>query len=655
VAWRERAISLLEDTTGLTLQPKALVDRLQENNIHLEQFRAEAAELAYHTLDYFGGRPQEMVAESRKRLVQRSRVAFIHDPLAGAEAGLLANFSLGQGVEVPKAADERVQKIIDRAWMDPTNFEMFTSPSAQRRSSNSLLTQGNLLDTLYAKGGRIRVGKLAVDDVQDIVPDPEFRLRPIYYVGLRRKYRWNVEHDRPDFEAELEENGKPKVTYYPHWRNLRDAEQERKDIPGLEPLPVIPKEKQDPGGAVVYHTAINQLDEQLWGNPPWARTLRFYSAMNQFTEARVAMAQAASTFIARRVTKGGPSDVVKAAGAVLAQTGELGTSELGGSDPLAPTQQQPGGLNPPLPGSWWVENEQSKLESLSLQSGAAAAQQDAAIIRSPLSAATSFGQHYLGDASNANLATATSLELPALMAVLAWQEVHEARLRWFVDRAIETAAQAGEFGGIADPESESRLSELRLCEADEKAELERRTKVKFDYSFSMPYPGRRNLPDVTGTVTSILAVGEGLLIENDEMMREALTFLFTHGWQVMDPAESVERVMKAHRKLIDERVKMAEKLAKEQAQLGAGGTPVDVPTDNPSTRSGDTPAGATPAKQEMGGAQEQEWLPAELRAPVDEFATETQRLFATTVAGPAIVAALKLGGHRNGDGEHVGA
>jgi hypothetical protein len=95
-------------------------------------------------------------------------------------------------------------------------------------------------------------------------------------------------------------DGRPKVRYWPHWRNVDDARSEREmsDTTGEVPLEEPPPDKLAKG--VVYHVAINQVGEQLRGNPPWARSLRFFTAMNVLTEAHVTMAQAASTFIARR-------------------------------------------------------------------------------------------------------------------------------------------------------------------------------------------------------------------------------------------------------------------------------------------------------------------------------------------------------------------
>lgn len=645
---RDRITGLLEERTGFTVESVDRLKLLENTADRFRQFADEASEMAYFTLDYFGGRPQEMQAEKRKRLAQRSRVAFLHDPIAGAEANLLANFGFGQGVSPATAVDPKVQEVIDRAWYDANNFEKFTGYAAQRRSSNSLITQGELFDTLHVRGGQVRVGKLNVDLVTDIVPDPEDRLKPLYYVTARQKYKWNVELDRPDFDVEWGENGRPKVTYVPHWANLADAEKARSGDFGntLEPLPVIPAEKKDPTDSVVYHTAINQLDEQLRGNPPWARSIRFYSAMNEFTEARVSMAQAASQFIATRTDMGSSqSELVRSAGAVLAQTGELGTARFSdaGIDALGggTAAREP---HAAAPGSWWAQNERSKLESLNLKSGAGEATADAQIIRAPLAASSGFGQHYLGDASNANLATATSLELPALMVVLAWQKVFHDRFKWFIDRAIEAAVHAGELGGVMlPPDFQSngvKLTELRLMEDGAgKAEIEKRTGVDLSYSFSMPYPGRRNLPDVTGSLVGVLEVGDGILVENKPFMEKALDFLFTHGWQLDDPAQAVEQVMAE----LDGQIAKREELAKQIATSGGLGPGAPAPNlSGAPTPVKDSPAGATAPKTEMGATREGSWLPPEMRGPTDELAAALAGAFSSQVELPAMLAAKAL-------------
>jgi hypothetical protein len=563
----DRLVEEAKTRLGVEVVPRGRLEELQEMQYRLEQFEDEASELAYHALDYFAGKPQDLLPEYRNRLAQRSRIALIQDPLAGAEADLLSNFAFGRGIGIPDAEDDEVQKILNEAWMDPVNVEKFTGFEAQRHRSNELITQANLYPAAYIQNGRVRLGFLDADTVTHIVCDPEDEERPLFYVSRKRHVEWDYEHDRVKTSDEMLAPGLPKVVYFPHWQHVEDYLEE-------EPGAAKPAAEKT-GKGLVYHMRINRIGRTQFGTPPWARTLRFYTAMNSLTEAHVAMAQAASTFVAKRVMQGGPETITKAANAILTQTGELGAARFGAGDAPADVRASLGA--PPAPGSFWLENQSNKLEAMNLSSGASQAATTAQIVRAPISAASGFGQHYLGDAGNANLATATSLELPTLMTVQAWQETFRQGYKWFADIVIQEAVRAGRLGGrmarvsaqevkdvleehdtlsLAEAEMEAwerlplatqlvrqkPLTALRLSEAEDREEMERRTGRALGYTLSLPYPGRRNLPDVTALVTGTLPIidPDGV---NIPFRRQLLNFLATHGMNLDDPTGFVDEVM----------------------------------------------------------------------------------------------------------------
>lgn len=539
---RERAQALLGDRLGVAVLPAERAAKLEEDASTLRTFREEASDLAYWTLDYFSGRPQEWRPERRKRLTQRARIAFQQDPLAGAEAEHYANFALGRGAGMPEAQDEAVQKVIEDAWTDPVNLDHLTGFDAQRAISNELKAGANVFLLAFSQGGRVRIANLASDRVLNVVTDPEDEDRILWYVCARQLApEWDFLRDGPKVQVLPADR---RIVYHAHWRNLEEAQRERAADPTLEPVPLPPAEKIGPG--VVYHVRINRLLGQHFGVSPWARTLRFYTAMNRLTESRVAMAQAAASFIAKRVIKGTPSDITKAASAILQQTGEIGSTYVDPRTGQAPTVR---------PGSIWNENESSTLQNLSLNSGGASATADAQIVRGAAVAPSAFGQHMFGDASNANLATATALELPALMAINAWQEVFEQTFRWFTDFCLQEAARAGRLGGTtsgAELEPGQRpLGELRVSESEDRAQIEKLTGRDLSYKFQMPYPGRRNLPDVT---TAVVQVGTLFGVDNEPLARILLNAFFQHGLELEDPGGAVQEV-----------IDYAEKQAKEAA------------------------------------------------------------------------------------------
>ena len=487
----------------------------------------EAEDLAWQALDHYGDHSatREQRREVRERLIRQSRVAILRDPVAGAEAMHLQNFAFSSGVPKPLAKDEKVQEVLDEAWDDAVNQEALTGFEAQRKLSNDLLTTANLFAVGFEGNGTFRVGFLPPERVQEVVTDPENDNRALYYLVTVFKREWDFTQD----QWKPVQSDQTKKMYYPHWRNVEAYEEEVSEHGETPVRP--PKERLAEGE--IYHVRVNRVGQTQFGTPPWARTLRFYSGLNRLTEARITMAQAAASFIAKRVTKGGPAQVQKAAQSVLRQAGDLAKT-------LSPTEPRGGMQPPPRTGSIFNENEAHSLQPLSLNSGGPGAQADAQIVRAPLAAASGFGQHYLGDASNANLATATSLELPALMQVGAWQETFEQLYRWFLDSALDAAVQAGRLGGnTAEKEPGAvPLAELRASDP----EAEDRTGKDLSYSFQMPYPGRRNLPDVMTTVKDTITTFDAGL-QNKVLLKEVLTFLFSQGFQVEDPAGVADAIL----------------------------------------------------------------------------------------------------------------
>lgn len=544
-SFTEWVAETFQSVTGYEVVPQTEISELRERSDHFGEIENEAEDLALNVMDYIGARPHERTVLHRRRYAEKSRIAFIHDPLAGAEANLRANFAFGRGISKPQAADPDVQKIIDRAWDDPINQHKLTSFEAQRHRSNELLTTANLFATFFTKNGRVVVGFLDSDLVTDVVTDPEDEELPLWYVVRKRRSEWDFKNHQPSATLGYQtgKTGTEKVWYFEHFQFVQQLRDDAEEMG--RPKPPEP----DPGDiseGKVAHVRINRVGRTQFGIPPWTRTMRFMSALNQLTEAQVAMAQGRASIIAKRVRKGGPSQILKAAGNFLNRDGAIGAAKFGaGKGPEnAGPGTDPQQARAPMPaGSHWLENESDTLQAVNLSSGASQAAQDAQIVRAPIAAAAGFGQHYLGDGSNASLASATSLELPTLMDVSAWQETFEGLYRTFTDYAIEEAVKFGELGGAvaeADASYTRPLRKLRL--AEDQAEMEERTGKDLSYTFDMPYPGRRNLPDVLQAVTTVAAAYDPQG-GNRPLRRRLLNFFATHGLNADDPAKWVDEVM----------------------------------------------------------------------------------------------------------------
>jgi hypothetical protein len=313
------------------------------------------------------------------------------------------------------------------------------------------------------------------------------------------------------------------------------------------------------GHGKVRHVAVNRTTEMAFGVPTMRRTIRWFTAYNDFMKARVDMAQAAAAFIMKRTAKGSPEQLAKLAAKSVSRQADL---------PVDPDVGV--GMAGPKPASILTENESLVHENMRLDSGAGNATQDGQMLRSQISAATHFPQHYLGDAGSANLATATSMELPVLKHIEGRQEVWEGVFRWFVDRVIEKAVDDGRLDRYADEEPlpeevsgqpvfgpESGAPDLGspagapqlppgpavpMMQAHEDAPMdEARTERDLGYEFSMPNPLKRAMSDLVTSVSNIAKTFDPNNT-NSELSRILLAVCLGEGLEMEDPQSAVERI-----------------------------------------------------------------------------------------------------------------
>lgn len=546
--------------TGAQVVEDERLDLLEAEAIERRTLRKELDLLAWQSLDYLGGNEQDLQAVQRRKLVQQARVAWQQDPQLGAAVDLMNDFTLGRGVPTPQARDQKVQEVIDEAWNDPDNQLILTSYPAQMALGTDLTLQSNLFVLIFTgQDGRVKLGMLDHDSVENVVRDPENRRRVLYYVSRRKHIKWDYENDVPAYDTDLDRLRGERVLYYEHWTNEADSSQRPPD--------------SKVGKGKVYHIAINRTGEMAFGHPTAHRVLRWTNAFNSLMEARVDAAKAAAAFVMKRKVKGTPNQVQKLATQILSKRGELGRSvDTAGEDYLIG----------PRSASIITENEQVEHESFKLDSGSAGANIDGQMIRSQISAATHFPQHYLGDIGSANLATATSMELPVLKAVESRQEIFEGLFRWFIDRVIEEAISAGrltetltdeewaekqaeqekegtdeappvpsgieQVGGTpeATPNEAPTVQEAEAMELGAPMEQpmmaeEEDRRRDLSYDLSLPNPLRRMMGELVNAVSTIARTFDPNGT-NIELSRILLAVAVGEGLELENPGEVVEKV-----------------------------------------------------------------------------------------------------------------
>jgi len=484
-----RALQEVESRTGLTVVKSNEHELLEAISIEYGAQKRMLDLLGWTVLDHFSGREHEVKFESRKMMAKRALTAWLNDPMIGGAVALMNDFVLGRGIPKPRCNDDLVQEKVDEAWDDPDNRRTLTDYEEQVALLTDLSLFSNLLFLIFDEGddGKVKTSLLDYMTVQDAVTDPENRHRVLWYVTKDVQSTWDFNEDKWK-PIDASEATKAKVTYYEHWHNVKDAESEE-DRKGK-----LDKPKDDKvGKGRVYHVRINRTKEMIFGVPEWQRTLRWATAYNDFMKSRVDMMKAAAAFIMERRVQGTPNQVAKLAAKAISRSGPLS-----GQFPLDPDfdeSQLPGyAYGPGRAAGIITANENVKHEALKLDSGAANAQMDASNLRSQFSAATRWPQHYLGAGDQTSLATATSMELPVLKMVETRQEIVEAIYRWFIDRVIERAVDAGQIPEEADEpeqgEEQPLTLEQQLQEAGAEYEEEGRQFVHFGQIASQPGDSR---------------------------------------------------------------------------------------------------------------------------------------------------------------------
>lgn len=565
-----RAIQEVADRTGYAAVPQERLALLEAGDVERRAMQKEMDLLGWYVLDVASGQPTEVKVTERRRMVQQARYVWTQDPQAGAAVDLMNDFTFGRGVPRPKCADEKVQEIVDEAWDDPDNKRALTTYKAQVALGVDLSLQSNIFVLFFDDGsdGKVKLSILPHDTVEDAVRDEHNYLKVLYFIARKRVIGWDFINDTPRVATLTGNGGQPRVFYYEALDAAEEAEEARADSvadlamrdsetdEGMVPFGPPPEKL---GEGRVYHIAVNRMTEQVFGVPTMRRQVKWLAAYNDFMAARVDMAQAAAAFIMKRRVRGTPGQVAKIAAKAISRRSDLAATSIDDPDAGAVS----GG---PRPASILNETDSVSHESMNLNTNAGQAQQDAQMIRAQISASTRFPQSYFGDASQSNLATATSLELPVLKAVEARQELFEGLYRAFIDRVIKRAVDAGRIPRELTEEERAALKEKKQPDTPylERAgddpmedgtgagapigegyvaqeEDEDTTERDLGYEFNMPNPLKRTVVDLTTAISNIARTFDPNNT-NMELSRILLTIVLGEGLEIQDPASAVEKV-----------------------------------------------------------------------------------------------------------------
>ncbi|HML23554.1 MAG TPA: hypothetical protein PKD09_17995 [Aggregatilinea sp.] len=312
---------------------------------------------------------------------RQARWYYHNDPIAEQGVRLHNSYTFGRGVAF-KAKDARIQAWLDAFWGDMRNRQSISRAKAQWRLNTDRQLDGELFFALYVSTltGRVTVRTIDPNEISDVITADD----PALPVAFKRTYtprRFDVESGKYVQEQE-------KTEYLPDWRNA-------------DPDPAFKASWSENTEIYVMHVLTNPLGGR--GISHLATGLPWLKATKGFMEDRATLTLALATFAFKQKVKGNRAALQR----VMQQWGTFEMAErygIGGEG----TERRKGAAT-------FVENESSTLEQLKTDSGSGNAYTDMRMFRqyAGLGVGGIF-EHYLGDPSTGNLATATAMELPML-------------------------------------------------------------------------------------------------------------------------------------------------------------------------------------------------------------------------------------------------
>jgi hypothetical protein len=366
----------------------------------------ELEDLGWYSLSGAGS-DTEFKLDDRRKLLKKCYLYWRKAPLAGAVTRMMADFTFGQGLATPKVEDPKAQEFISGIWDDPDNQRILFGHQAQQLVNNKLWYEGELFIVhFFAKDASVRLRLLNASEIEDIITDPEDRNTPLYYKRMPRRRRYDFPSHtwaptdltaQPEYHADIG---------LADW--LEDPEnKKRARKAGLVDQATKPGE--------VMHVKVNCDVNDLRGIPPLYRSVDWVKAHRTMAGDLATFIKALSIWAWKKKVKGG-------SGIVSAAKARFHTDLDNLTNP------------PPATGSVHVENLASDLQPINTPTGGATLHsQGLRAMVLQVAAASGIMEHYFGDPSTGNLATATSMELPMVKLFMSnqqlWRDIYLRILR----------------------------------------------------------------------------------------------------------------------------------------------------------------------------------------------------------------------------------
>lgn len=350
---------------------------------------------------------------ARQSKVEWARRAYRTDPFAKRSVKLKGEFCFASGIDGPRPKDVKADAApvdispLTDFWNDPQNQAAMFSQPMQLKRSDQLLTDGDLFLLITARPGQTpQVRRFGSLNVSHRVNDPEDADRPLYYAVPVREFAWSAEAG--NFIGQPSPTG----NRYKFYRDIANND------PANDPLSGTVEAEPD---CWMMHVAINTVDDGGFGESDLVTSLKWLNAAKMIAEDQATISKATAALMS--VLSVETTDESALAG--------LKTSLQSVTDSTSPA--------PPLAGGMNIMSSGVEMNVSRARTQADDAWQNNRMMRVAAVVGFGFSLHYLGDPENANLATASSMELPQLKMLEAYQSLWLAIYRTLFDFVLRHA------------------------------------------------------------------------------------------------------------------------------------------------------------------------------------------------------------------------
>jgi hypothetical protein len=350
----------------------------------------------------------EFSRDALKQINRLARLNWLKNPLIRSAVDTQKMYVYGQGMTI-RAADPEVNDVIQAFLDDSKNQAEFTSHQSRQLKEVDLRLFGNVFFIFFVDGamGRVRVRTLPVDQVDEIVCNPEDDKEPWFY--LRSWSQVSV-----DGAIEL------RKTAYADWHY---TEKTKPDM-----VRGYPVDWDHP----VYHIKSGGLGDMRFGVSEVYPALDWAKAYKMFLEDWATLSRAYSRF-AHKLSL--PSNKqVPGAKTKLGTTVGNNNGYYGETNP------------PPVTGSTFIAGPGVDISPMRI-GGANVSMEDGRRLLLMVAAAVGLPESFFGDVSVGNLATAKSLDRPTELRMRErqtfWGDVHVAICTYVIEQAVRAGTLKG--------------------------------------------------------------------------------------------------------------------------------------------------------------------------------------------------------------------